>query len=425
MTNIRPEGKCPVCFNSFKFDKRRGFICPTHLTTPQRYVIRPFYKGERITRGTTFDGKTIRTLADALTLLRQFKDEKDRRILDITKWKSKLKIEYAFKHLIWKWYQEKEDLMNRGKLARGYVPKLRTYITNYYEPFFKGMDVREILSCKDFARQLNKSPKYQKNILDALCCFFRWLRDEERLIQTIPVFPKIEVPEYEPQTASKDVRLAFLQLISENEPEHVPVFTYLIHQGCRPSEARALMGDCIEGDQVAYRRNFSGRRLVEHTKTKRIRYNYLFPETRAVLPRVFPKQFVFTHGSGRPYSQDFLNEIYKRTLQRFNEKYGTALDMPLYEFTKHSFGTEFINAHPEHEKLLQEWFGHTKPEMTRRYAKLKVVDAFRKLDNVKRIGSEWVVGGGKNPLKNNPVGGFDSHTLPPETWPILLLLSRK
>ena len=184
MTNIRPEGKCPVCFGSFKFDKRRGFICPAHLTTPQRYSIRPFYKGERITRGTTFDGKTIRTLADALILLRQFKDEKDRRVLDITKWKSKLKIEYAFKHLIWKWYQEKEDLMNRGKLARGYVPKLRTYITNYYEPFFKGIDVREILSCKDFARQLNKSPKYQKNILDALCSFFRWLRDEERLIQT-------------------------------------------------------------------------------------------------------------------------------------------------------------------------------------------------------------------------------------------------
>ena len=24
MTNIRPEGKCPVCFGSFKFDKRRG-----------------------------------------------------------------------------------------------------------------------------------------------------------------------------------------------------------------------------------------------------------------------------------------------------------------------------------------------------------------------------------------------------------------
>lgn len=191
--------------------------------------------------------------------------------------------------------------------------------------------------------------------------------------------------------------MAFLQLIAENELEHIPILTYLIHQGCRPSEVRALMGDCIEGDQVAYRRNFSGRRLVEHTKTKRIRYNYLFPETRAVLPRVFPKQFVFTHGNGRPYSEDFLNEIYKRTMQKFNEKYGTALDMPLYEFTKHSFGTQFINEHPEHEKLLQEWFGHTKPEMTRRYAKLKVVDAFRKLDNVKQIGSEWVVEGVKTP----------------------------
>jgi integrase len=145
-----------------------------------------------------------------------------------------------------------------------------------------------------------------------------------------------------------------------------------------------LKGDCINADTVTYKRTFSGRKLREHTKTKKIRHNYIFREARKVLPKVFPPQFVFTHGKGKkPYSNDYLNKICTEALQKFNQKYGTVLAMPLYEFTKHSFGTQFVNENPGKEMLLQEHFGHTRYDMTKKYAKMRIVDAFREMEVVK------------------------------------------
>jgi integrase len=385
MKGIYPEGHCPVpnCGKTFKWNNLRGHVCPDHLTPATRYSILIHYKGQRIKRGTTLDGKTLKTFADAHDLLSQAKREIEAHKFDPTKWNSKDSLEFQFSRLIQKWYEEKEIAMKQGKLAYGYVPKLKGYIKNYIEPYFHITDVREIYNLKDFTKQLPEklSLKYQKNIIDALKSFFKWLR-ENRLISDLPVFPdKIEVPEYEPETVTREVQEQFLKLVPL---EHLPIFTFLVYQGARPGEVCALMGDCIHGDSVTYRRTFSGRKLREHTKTKKVRRNYLFKEVRAILPTVFPKQFVFTHGEGRkPYSNDYLNKLYKEALQKVNEKFDTTLQMPLYEFTKHSFGTQFINDHPGKEMLLQEHFGHTRYDMTKRYAKMKVVDAFREMENVK------------------------------------------
>lgn len=208
------------------------------------------------------------------------------------------------------------------------------------------------------------------------------MRRTPRIISDLPVFPdRIEVPEYEPETVTRDIQEKFLEFI---HCEHLPIFTFLIYQGARPGEVCALMGDCVNGDTVTYKRTFSGRKLREHTKTKKVRHNYIFKEARKVLPKVFPKQFVFTHGKGgKPYSNDYLNKLYREALHKFNEKYKTALDMPLYEFTKHSFGTQFVNENSGKEMLLQEHFGHTRYDMTKRYAKMKIVDAFKEMENLK------------------------------------------
>jgi hypothetical protein len=81
--------------------------------------------------------------------------------------------------------------------------------------------------------------------------------------------------------------------------------------------------------------------------------------------RNHPRQFVFTHSKdNRHYTTDCLNRRYRKYLKLFNEKNGTDLDIPLYEFSKHSFGTQFINKYPELEGVLQEHYGHTNPKMT-------------------------------------------------------------
>lgn len=392
---VRPEGTCPICKKRFEWDKRKGYLCKKHRTTPQRYTIDFYNKGERIRRGTDLNGKTIRTFADAHALLNQVFNEKLAHKFDPTKWKSKDRIEFRFSTLIWKWYEEKEKLMEQGKRAPSYVPKLKTYIRHYYEPHFMHQDVREILSCKDFANKLpdmgvrvNKPPislKYQKNLLDALKGFFIWLKDE-RIITDVPKIPVFEVPEYEPQIIASEIQHKILDFIPN---EHKPIFTFLFHQGARPGEVTALLGDCIDGDIVSYKRTFSARKLVEWTKTKKIRHNLIFPEVLKALPKpkqLFKKEFVFKNpeNSNKPYSNDNLNKIYHKALSMFNQKYNTELNISLYEATKHSFGTQLINKGVP-ENLLKKWFGHTKSEMTEKYAKLKVVNAFRNLQNIVEI----------------------------------------
>ncbi|GAB4486305.1 MAG: hypothetical protein OHK006_13950 [Thermodesulfovibrionales bacterium] len=385
MKGIHPEGRCPKCKGTFKRDKQKGFVCPGCLTHPKRYTVCIHYKGERIRRGTTLDGKTLQTFADAHGLLRQAENDIEAHRFDPARWKAKDRVDYRMSIQLDLWYHEKVDLMNKGRRAAGYVPKLKTYIEHYYKPFFGHKDVREIFNCKDFVNGLPNrlSLKYQKNISDALKGFFNWLK-ENRVIAEIPVFPVIEVPEHEPQTISREIQL---KLLDEIPAEHRPIFTFLFYQGCRPGEVRALKWDSINDDVVTIKRTWSGRVLKETTKTKNIRHNLIFPEVMAVLPaRRFPLDFVFTHGveSRRPYSQDFLNRLYRDAQDSFNLKHGTTLKTSLYESTKHSFGTQLINQGVP-ESLLQQWFGHTRAEMTKKYAKLRVVDAFRDLQKMRNL----------------------------------------
>lgn len=385
MKGIFPEGRCPNCKGTFRRDPKRGFVCPECLTHPKRFTICIYHKGERIRRGTNLDVKTLQTFADAHGLLRQAENEIEAHRFDPSRWKAKDRVDYRISIQLDHWYYEKLELMKRGRLADGYVPKLKTYIEHYYKPYFNHKDVREIFNCKDFVNKLPSrlSLKYQKNISDALKGFFTWLR-ENRIIAEIPVFPVIEFPEHQPQTISREIQL---KILDEIPNEHKPIFAFLFYQGCRPGEVRALKWDAVLDDVVTFKRTWSGRKLREMTKTKNIRQNLIFPETLAMLPaRRFPLDFVFVHGikTKRPYSEDYLNDIYKTARRAFNKKFNTELSIELYEATKHSFGTQNINQGVP-ENLLQQWFGHTRAEMTKKYAKLRVVDAFRDLQKMRSL----------------------------------------
>ena len=97
----------------------------------------------------------------------------------------------------------------------------------------------------------------------------------------------------------------------------------------------------------------------------------------ALPQRRFPEDFVFTHGNNHPYSADLLNKLFRTATKQL------GIDITLYEATKHSFGTRYVNDGVSKD-LLKEWFGHTKVEMTERYARVKVVDAFRQMLETKK-----------------------------------------
>jgi integrase len=154
----------------------------------------------------------------------------------------------------------------------------------------------------------------------------------------------------------------------------------------QPSEARALQWRDIEDDIVTYRRTFSANKLTEFTKTKKIRHNLLFPETLAILPeRGFPLDFVFSHAYGghkRPYQENMLNRIYRAAIGKVNAEKGLSLSSELYEHSKHSWGTQYINSGLD-RGVIKDWFGHTDLKTTERYARFKVVDAVRKVLQLK------------------------------------------
>lgn len=76
-------------------------------------------------------------------------------------------------------------------------------------------------------------------------------------------------------------------------------------------------------------------------------------------------------------SADLLNKLFRTAAKEL------GLEITLYEATKHSFGTRYVNDGVSRD-LLKEWFGHTKIETTEKYSKIKVVDAFRKISEEKK-----------------------------------------
>ena len=217
--------------------------------------------------------------------------------------------------------------MDKGRRAVSYVPKLKGYIDNYYMKYFSDMDVREIMPVHIKEWYLNlpdRSPKTIKNICDALRNFFNGFH-ADRIIERELLFPSIEIAEHEPECLSPEVQMMILDKIPE---VHKPIYAFMFFQGCRPGEARALKWDCINEDIVTYKRTFSTNKLVEHTKTKKIRYNLLFPETLAILPpRGFPLDFVFSHGKHRksPYGENMLNYTYRAAVKKVNDEGGLII----------------------------------------------------------------------------------------------------
>jgi integrase len=384
-TNIGAEGKCPECGSRFKFSGS-SFSCPNHKSVKaERYFIQFKYKGTIIRRGTDLNGKTLRSYADAFSLRNRAMEDIEGHKFNPTKWTAKGRIKYRFDTLIEKWLASKQALSDRGRLSNRYPAKLKGYINKYYLGYYAHMDVREIsaVNIKEWQMQLppSLSDKSIKDISDALRNFFNTLSQDD-LIDKAPHFPTVEVAEHQPEVLSPELQMLILAEIPQ---EHKPIFSYLMFQGCRPSEARALKWDCIEGDVVTYKRTFSGAKLVEHTKTKKIRYNLLFPETLSALPsRTFPLDFVFTHQYGKhrqAYGFSLLNSIYRKAIVTVNANNGLSLSSELYEHTKHSFGTQLANKDVPMQ-LLQGWFGHTSAKTTEKYAKYKVVNGMRRVASV-------------------------------------------
>ena len=143
-----------------------------------------------------------------------------------------------------------------------------------------------------------------------------------------------------------------------------PIFQFMMEYGCRPGEARALKKDCIVDGQVIFRRAFSNNTLRETTKTDRVRRYDITPYFKEVLADLplHTSPFVFVRDDGKPYTSKNLNKIWHEACDK------AGIHIKLYNGCKHSLGCQLLDMGCDMD-LVRQQLGHTKIEMTQRYAK--------------------------------------------------------
>jgi len=237
-------------------------------------------------------------------------------------------------------------------------------VKKFMIPFFGEKDIRNIRynDIVEFHKWIPRCEKGKYNVVSCLRTMLRWAwRSED--IQKVPPFPKLsqgDLPEIEYLSLEQQ------EIVLMNIPErHRPIFMIGMEYGLRVGELRAIQWDCIKDDELIIRRAFAENLLMESTKTNKTRIYEQTPYVKKVLKSltVTSNTFVFVREDGKPYTDKNLNLIWSEACKKANIK-----KVKLYNAIRHSLGCQLLDKGFEFDKV-QKVLGHTRPEMTKRYAK--------------------------------------------------------
>jgi integrase len=262
------------------------------------------------------------------------------------------------------------EWMKLSNCSPDWQRKKEKIIEGLFIPYFKKSDCLQINdgSIEGFYKTLQgKSKKTQKNYLDLLKSFFRWMVTK-KIIAEMPQFPKIRyIPDYDPHTYSKEEQEKVFEFAPGADKD---ILTFLRWTGARPSEARGLIKsdvDWVEG-KIYIRHALSMGGKLKGTKTGLPKTYPIFPEIEECLKSDGHPTFVFCK-HGRPYSRRMLEKAWKRMVKAAHERYGTPI-YPLYQGTKHSLGNQMINEEGRSPSEVQQVFGHSDLRSTLRYSRI-------------------------------------------------------
>jgi len=238
----------------------------------------------------------------------------------------------------------------------------RYSIRNFIIPFFGDKDIRRIRhgDLVKFHKWIPRADKGKYNVMSILRTMLRYAWRNEDL-PSVPPFPKLTytVPEIEYLTLEQQ------EAILNNIPErHRPIFQFMMEYGVRPGEARALQKDCIVDGDVIIKRAFADNNLRETTKSGKIRRYKITPYFESALNNIklHLSPFVFVRDDRKPYTSKNLNKIWHEACNKVDIK------IKMYNGVRHSLGCQLLDMDCDMD-LVREQLGHTKIEMTRRYAK--------------------------------------------------------
>jgi integrase len=355
----------------FQHIKKVGYICPACRTVPNRFYIDLWHDGKRVRLFSDKTGQVLDTYQRAQTLLSHIRYEIQHHTFDSSKYISSDVKRFLFEEQIEDFLKEKKIEETKANISPSYIGSLTNFKNNYYLPFFRGKDVRDITSkeIRDFYHQLpQRKEKTIKNVLDALRHFFRNLYKYE-IIERIPVFPVIRVPESIPSWTSTENQLKLLDAIPTI---HKPIFTFILFQGVRPSEGRALKWRDVNLSNkiIIIRRTFSTSKIVERTKGRNIKPRLIHPLVFDVLTELqkgLPEGFVFTNPTThKPYSKTRLENIF------LIARKATGINIHLYAAGRHSVATNAAMAGVD-ARIIRDYLGHADTRTTDVYTHLDVV----------------------------------------------------
>lgn len=365
---IRAKGHCPVCQGNFIEVKKLGFICPTDKVTPQRFFIDLFYRGQRIKLYSDKQGQILDSYQRALTLLAHINYEIKHHVFDPSHYVKQEQQKFYISALL------DEFLASKSKvIAPSYQHNYRRYI-QLARVYFGARDVRELrkLEIIRYKEHLETNfsfkPKYIKNILDCFRTFMRYLKDDLEIIDNIPNFPEIDVPEAKMSWLSPQVQ----QKVFEGIPEiDKPIFAFLMLSGCRPSEGRALKCKDINlnANTITVSSTFSYNTYREKRKGRNAKsvtipiHPELVGFLRSKVENSLQNTFVFTQRSGKHYSRSKLDRVWNIVKKKAN----LPDSIRMYDATRHSFASQLVNSGVSLLSV-SRLMGHSNTKMTERYA---------------------------------------------------------
>ncbi|PIX25407.1 MAG: hypothetical protein COZ69_03420 [Deltaproteobacteria bacterium CG_4_8_14_3_um_filter_45_9] len=364
---IYTKERCPLCGEKF-VRTENDLRCPIHQTRPRRVYLVLYSKelAKHMKLYSDSHGIPFSSYEQADRILTKIRAEIDAGSFDPSRYvPTKLK-PLQLTNYAEKWLKDREAEVEKRVLSPSYLKELRRFVRIFQE-HFGPMDIRDIGTrrVKEFYLSLQGSPKYISNILSALHKMMADALDYGD-ISTMPKFPEFEIPEADFKIIDLDQQDQIISSI-ENPMDRAYIF-FTARQMVRPSETRALFWEDVDFkyDRVTIRRHFSLNVLRETTKSKRIKILPLNLEVREALmrlPRHIRSPFVFQK-DGLPYLESYARKLWNRITAEM------GIDISLYQGTRHSSATEAVNR--VGMDVVQEFLGHTRRTMTKKYARVDV-----------------------------------------------------
>ena len=360
---IYTKEKCPICKGRF-IDIGNELTCPAHQTRPRRVYVQIYSRLLHKPINICSDSRNIpfSSYEQARRILTVLRAEIDKSgDFDPTRYVAQSLKPLRFSNWSKAWIEKKEVEVQKNLRAPAYLKSLRVYLYKF-QFFFRDIDIRDITTkmVNDFYLSLSGSPKYIKNILDALkkmlADAFAWGD-----IQQISKFPKIDIPDPDIRTIDLDQQDTVINAIQDRMDRAYILFT--AREMVRPSETRALFWEDLDfrHDRVTIRRHFSLNQLRPTTKARQIKVLPLDTEVREsllALPRHITSPFVFQK-KGRPFSESWARKLWGRITKQM------GINISLYQGTRHSSATEAADR--VGVDATQQFLHHTNRRITERY----------------------------------------------------------